>query len=73
MSLIKLLNADAPLSGFTTWRGVFIIPRSRLSSVREDISSSVAMPNLTLTTEPINTFGQLAKIEVAEPEVQVAA
>jgi hypothetical protein len=93
-----LLNADPPLSGFTTWRAeghghdfgkasvqervrgrvargvlVLILPRSRLSSVLEDIRSKAAIPNLTFWTEPIDDFGRLAQIDATETEVHVAA
>lgn len=93
-----LLDADPPLSGFTTWKAeghghdfgkasvqervrgrvarsvlVLILPRSRLSSVLEDIRSRAGIPNLTYWTEPIEAFGRLAQIDVAETEAQAAA
>ena len=86
-----LLNADPPLSGFTTWRAeghdfgkasvrervrgrvargvlVLILPRSRLSSVLEDIRLKGGIPNLAYWTEPIEAFGRLAQIDAAETE-----
>jgi hypothetical protein len=52
---------------------VLILPRSRLSSVLEDIRSKAAIPNLIFWTEPIDAFGRLAQIDATETEVQAAA
>lgn len=93
-----LLNADPPLSGFTTWRAeghghdfgnasvrervrgrvargvlVLILPRSRLSSVLEDIRSRAGIPNLAYWAEPIEAFGRLAQIDGIETGAQAAA
>ena len=93
-----LLNAEQPLSGFTTWRAaghghdfgkaslrervrgrvarrvlVLILPRSRLSSVLEEIRSKAGIPNLTFWTESIDAFGRLAQIDPTEAEAQAAA
>ena len=93
-----LLDADPPLSGFTTWRAeghghdfgnasvrervrgrvargvlVLILARSRLPSVLEDIRLKAGVPNLAYWIEPIEAFGRLVQIDVAETEVQAAA
>jgi hypothetical protein len=56
-------------------RGVLalILPRSRLSSVLEDIRSRAAVPNLAYWIEPVEAFGRLAQIDATEAEVQAAA
>lgn len=93
-----LLNADPPLSGFTTWRAeghghdfgnasvqervrgrvargvlVLILPRSRLSSLLEDIRSRVGIPDLIYWVEPIEAFGRLAPASAIDARVVKAA
>lgn len=52
---------------------VLILPRSRLGSVLENICSKAGIVNLAYWTEPVEAFGRLAQIDMAETEAQAAA